>query len=240
MRSNLQPRQLLVLMDFTAVPLTVKIGAPTVVQDCVIVCEHREQDGTIVRRNFDFLCAAADTNKHDYFFVLQVWVDLFLKLKLNQQFGRIDVWSDGGPHHFKTRFCQFMWHALSELRFDHKRITHHFFASYHGHSLADGHARHIKCALDRAYKISQLQRYYALPGATFGPASVGDMAEVIRHNCKDTQVTVYDSIERQEHKPNVSSINSIKAMHCFVYEGGVCAATEKTGDDPNSRTLFEF
>lgn len=238
MRTMLQPRQLLVLMDFTSAALADKPGASAVVQDCILVLEYLTEDGTRERRNIDFVCTA-DTNKHDYHFVLQVWIWMFLKERLNERFDSIDIWSDGGPHHFKTRFCQWMHHALSELRFGRKRITHHFFASYHGHSLADGHAAVIKRALHTRYKTTQLERLTLNPTATWGPATVDDVAEILTANCANTQVIVFRDIDRDdERKPEVRGINSIKAMHCLTYEGGTCRARERTGEGEGE--LFSF
>ena len=174
MRYHLQPRQLLVLMDFTSVKIEIKPGADVIVQDCIVVLEYLDESGARIRRNLNFLCDDHDTNDADYDFVLTVWVDLFQSERLNERFDRIDVWSDGGPHHFKTRFCQWMHHALSELRFGQKRISHHFFASYHGHSLADGHAAVIKRAPHTRYKMTQLERLTKNPTATWGPATVDD------------------------------------------------------------------
>ena len=107
---------------------TDKPGAGVYVQDCIIVLEYYNSNGVFVRRNLNFLCTDIDSNKHDYHFVFQVWVWMFLHLKFNQEFDRIEIWSDGDPHHFKTRYCQFMWHILSLLRFDNKTIVHNFFA----------------------------------------------------------------------------------------------------------------
>ncbi len=238
MRSQLRPRQLLVLMDFTSVCLSDKPGANTIVQDCILVLEYLDENNTRVRRNLDFVCAA-DTNKHDYHFVLQVWVWMFLKERLNECFDCIDIWSDGGPKHFKTRFCQWMWHALSELRFHQKRITHHFFASYHGHSLADAHAAVIKRALHTRYKTTQLERLTNNPSATWGPATVDDAAAILTANCSNIEVHIFRDIDRdEERKPQVRGINSIKSMHCLTYEGGTCRARERTGE--REGTLFSF
>jgi len=52
-----------------------------------------------------------------------------------------------------------MWHWLSKNKFGQKRISHHFFASYHGHSLADAHAASIKRSMRTDYNRSQLQRF---------------------------------------------------------------------------------
>ena len=59
MRGKIQPRQLLVLMDFTSAFLTPKIGHQsnhTVVQDCIIVLEYLDSHGQRQRDNIDFLC----------------------------------------------------------------------------------------------------------------------------------------------------------------------------------------
>ena len=240
MRTNLQPRQLLVLMDFTSAPLADKPGASVVVQDCILVAEYKDSaDATsLTRLNLDFLCTA-DSNKHDYFFVLQVWVWMFLTQRLNERFDSIDVWSDGGPHHFKTRFCQFMWHALSVLRFSSKRISHHFFASYHGHSLADGHAAIMKRTLKKHYDISELQRLTKQPSATWGPADVHQVASILAKECANTQVKVFDDIYRDEsQKPDPARIPSVKAMHCLTYSASVCTRQEKTGE--GEKLTFSF
>lgn len=115
------------LMDFTSVYLTPKVSNSLVVQDCIIVLEYII-DGQRMRENMDFLCDCPDTNTNDYHFVLHVWLWLFLHKRFIDHFDSIDVWTDGGPHHFKTRYCQWMWWWLSEFRFGQKRISHHFFA----------------------------------------------------------------------------------------------------------------
>jgi hypothetical protein len=185
-----------------------------------------------------------DSNKHDYHFVLQVWVYLFLHLQLNSFFDRIDIWTDGGPHHFKARYCQFMWHALSTLRFDKKPITHNFFASYHGHSFADGHAAVVKRT-----PLSELQRTTALPGATWGPSNVNEIAELIRGSCQNTwgpsnvnevadlirengentEVVVFNQIDRDDKdKPQVKRVPEIKTLHSLTHKDGECFGKVRT------------
>ena len=216
-------------MDFTSTMTADKPGAGVQVQDCIIVMEYYDESGQRIRRNFDFLCTD-DSNKHDFHFVLQVWVWIFLKLNINQRFDRIDVWTDGGPHHFKTRYCQFMWYCLSILRFDKKPITHHFFASYHGHSLADGHAAVVKRCLLSRYLITELERATHQSKASWGPKNVDEVAEVIQANCENTQVIVFDDIDRnQERKPHVLAVPEIKTLHCLTYQNGTCSGRERTG-----------
>jgi hypothetical protein len=238
MRSNLHPRQLLVLMDFTSAQLEDKPGGSATVQDCIIVMEYIDLDGTRIRRNMDFICAS-DTNKHDYHFVLQVWVWLFLYEHFLSRFDSIDVWSDGGPHHFKTRYCQWMMHSLSFLRFDKQRITHHFFASYHGHSLADGHAAVIKRALHAKYQSSEHDRHLHRSSATWGPATIEEVKEILEENCKDTTVIIFKDIDREDNiKKQVKAIKHIKRMHSMTYFQGVCWGSDVTND--SQRIEFSF
>ena len=86
MRYNLQPRQLLVLMDFTSVKIETKPGADVIIQDCIVVYEYLDESGARIRRNFNFLCDDPDTNDADFHFVLTVWVDLFQSERLNDRF----------------------------------------------------------------------------------------------------------------------------------------------------------
>jgi hypothetical protein len=123
-----------------------------------------------------------------------------------------------------------MWHALSELRFNHKQIHHHFFASYHGHSLADAHAALIKRSLNTRYKITQFERVTEYESATWGPATVEEVAAVIKANCSNTEVHIFNDIDRnEEHKPDVKPISSIKSQHWFEYQNGKCVAALLTG-----------
>jgi hypothetical protein len=236
-RSMLQPRRLVVLMDFTGIPTLDKPGATLYIQDCILVLEYFNDRNQRERRNFDFLCSHQETNKHDYHFVLQVWVWLFLHLKFADRFDRIDIWSDGGPHHFKTRYCQFMWHVLSMLRFSNRPIHHHFFASYHGHSMADGHAATVKKCLLTRYLLTELERTTASPTASFGPRTIEDVADLIRANCENTQVIVFNQIDRdEERKPQVKNVPLIKSNHEFIYRDGKCSMKERT----NYAGLQEF
>jgi len=234
----------MVLMDFTSVPITDKPGVSVCIQDFVIVLEYLDEHGALVRRNIDFLCAndTNQNNKHDYHFVLQAWVHLFIKERINERFDILVVWSDGGPHHFKTRWCQLMWHCLSQLRFDEKPIEHHFFASMHGHSLADAHAAVIKRALKQEYKLSEMRRTTHHQEASFGPSTIVHVAAVLRARCQNTQVIVYDEIDRDnERRPDVSAIPRIKSYHCFAYMNGSCRAYHTSEFNPSYQPMeFEF
>jgi hypothetical protein len=241
MRHALRPKQLFVLMDFTSTTLSDKPGPGTGVEDCIVSMEYLNDAGQRVRRHLDFLCADIDTKKHDYHFVLQVWVKLFVEERLNARFDRIDIWTDGGPHHFKTRYCQFMWHALSSLRFDRKPICHHFFASYHGHSIADGHAATIKRALNTRYNISQFERMTRNPNATWGPTKVKEFAEILNKTCQGTEASVFEVLDRsEENKPEVTGIPAIKSMHCFLYQDNTCRCWPRSNIAGSTAFSFKY
>jgi len=241
-RQNLQPRQLLVLMDFTSVYLRPKINHSVqscTVQDCILVLEYLNSEGARIRENLDFLCDCPDTNANDYHFVLHVWLLLFQRKQFNAFFDSIDVWTDGGPHHFKTRFCQWMWHWLSKMRFGNKRISHHFFASYHGHSLADGHAAVIKRVLRSDYNRSELHRISpVLSTIEWGPENAAQFGNLLLKSCR-SQVHVFPSIDRDPAlKPDPLPLVSIKSQHRFDYENGLCFASERTAGTMRKRFSF--
>ena len=113
---------------------------------------------------------------------------------------------------------------LSVLRFSNKPIVHNFFASYHGHSLADSHAAAVKKVLHSEYNHSQVQRFSPnLMAIYWGPTNAGDVSNLITRACANTQVHVFPHIHRDpELKPKVRRIERIKAHHCFVYTGAYC------------------
>lgn len=243
-RQRLFPRQLLVLMDFTSVYLSPKGGDNTYIHDCVVVLEWVDPNEPDKRHrlNLDYLCGCPDTNKNDYHFVLHVWLKLFMDYKLKDRFDMINIWSDGGPKHFKNRWCQWMWHFLSTHRFNGKLILHNFFGSYHGHSLADGHAATIKRVLRTEYNTSKLQRISPRTTSLYwGPSSCDQYKALIEHTCTATSVHVFESIDRDEKlKPKVGKLDDIKKKHCFVYLGGICSAAEHSDAAGSVPFLFRL
>lgn len=234
-------------MDFTSVHLKSKTGHKcnddAKVEDCIFVLEWVE--GSARRRlNIDFLCDCPDSNKNDYPFLLHAALKLFLDYHVNARFDILLVWSNGGGHHFKTRYCQWMWHWMSTHRFSGKPILHNFFASYHGHSLADAHAATIKRTLRTQYHASQLQRFSPNVSALYwGPSNAAEYSLLLDQTCPNTRIHVFPHIDRDPLlKPHCSAVPEIKKHHCFVYAAGKCAmATESAapGSRPFTFTLKE-
>jgi hypothetical protein len=201
------------------------------VQDCILVLEFIDDAGQQHRQYMDFMCDIKTMNKNDYFFVQHVWQLLFQR-KVLDQFDSLELWSDGGPHHFKTRYCQWMWHHLSTCYFQQKKITHNFFASYHGHSLADSHAGRVKQVIKSEYISSQQSRMNnSDQSAYWGPSSANDIQLILNERIERTSAIVLNHIDRDDDlKPNVAGLVDIKQKHCFVYEGNRCSMSELTND----------
>ena len=111
-------------MDFTSFTLEPGRTADdrvVYVQDLILVLEFVE-NGHRRTEYVDYLCDCSDSNKHDFFFVFDALLRFFTSFSIDAAFDSIEVWSDGGPHHFKTRWCQWTWHFFS-FYFSHKRIT---------------------------------------------------------------------------------------------------------------------
>jgi len=210
------------------------------IQNCIVVLEYIDESGSHELEYLDFLCQDPNTNKNDYHFVLNVWIKLFSMKNIKDRFKCVEIWSDGGPHHFKTRWCQYMWHMLSTLRFNGKRITHNFFSSYHGHSLADAHAATDKRILHTQYNISQQLRLNPTEADMYwGPSSATDLAALLSSHATKTECIVLPTITRDENnKPDILPLDHIKRKHCFVYENNLCRAYEQTGEGEGQSFSF--
>ena len=91
--------------------------------------------------------------KNDICFVAEVFFNhLVPKLMV---YDEILFWTDGGPKHFKISPLIKLIHKLSNNQLKNKKISHHFFASYHGHSICDAAAAHIKFAIEKDLNITQ-------------------------------------------------------------------------------------
>jgi len=132
-----------------------------------------------------------------------------------------------------------MWSWLSMNRFNRKRIAHNFFASYHGHSLADSHAAAIKRILRRQYNVSVMQRFSTTTAAIYwGPASAEEFGALLQY-ATESQIHLFPSIDRDPLlKPNILPLNEIKKHHSFIYENGLCRSFERTNEGEGH--LFEF
>lgn len=232
-------------MDFTSAslesPKNGESNDKAYVQDCILVFEFVEE-GTRQLEYLDFLCDTPHgNNKNDYFFVLEVWLRLFQLYPLCGGFDSVEVWSDGGPHHFKTSYCQWMWHLLSTACFAGKPITHNFFSAYHGHSLADSHAATDKRILHTEYNSSQQQRLLPTVDSLYwGPSSAADLAALLSAHATKTQAFTLQRIPRDASlKPSIQTVAGIKGKHSFVYAMDTCRYFDRTNEGEGKQFWFK-
>ena len=235
-------------MDFSTIYPATNIGdsnsSSNSIQDCILVLEFLNETGRRQRQYMDFLCDIKKVNTNDYFFVNVVWQQL-MQLDLAAQFDSIEIWSDGGPHHFKTRYCQWSWHHFSSCYFQGKRITHNFFAAYHGHSLADSHAGRDKQVIKAEYLSSQHSRLQLLPLSArpvyWGPSSARDVQIILQKKIENTTAVVLADIDRDPQlKPAVAGLPNIKQYHSFFYENNRCYMAELTNDGNPTSFRFQY
>ena len=248
-RKSLSTGQLLLLMDFSALQLPVNnsdrhnVDGVSKVVDFIIVCEWREEEtGVIKHVNLDFLCDDPNTNKNDYYFIHQSLQFLFFSSSFLSPFDHIIIWTDGGPYQFPTNQTQYLFYTLSNTAF--KRITHNLFAPYHGHSMADGHAGHVKHTIKQAYIHSEGQRQQG--ELEDGPQNAQQIKPLIEQNCIEhnhiTLVIVFPHIDRNPALKSASLVHipSIKQYKCFDYYCSNCTLYERSNEAVYTPVVHEF
>ena len=173
----------------------------------LIVSIYYRKGGELQCHNIDNF--AQESNDHIFF--RRVFLNIFSLDLVNQGADGvrphwIEIWSDGGPKHFKIRRSIFF--VCVELKQRHpwlKRVTWAFFASHHGKSVNDAHAAVVKRTLWRL----------AREGCrTEGPRQLADVAA----HLKNTDSYYFDKFDREQ-QFNVSSIPGIKTSHFFEWDG---------------------
>lgn len=126
-----------------------------------------------------------------FFFVRQSLLNLFETYIKDKHYQHINIWSDNGSHHFKTRYTQYFLHTLSNQY--HIGITHNFCAPNHGHDLADNFAGTIKRMVRQNFKDAQrmkLVHYYD----TDGPTNAHEVATLINDKVKNSDVIPFATV----------------------------------------------
>jgi len=81
-------------------------------------------------------------NKNDISFVVGAW-KILLEENTFQNMKTVNIWSDGGPKHFKIsfnmKFLATFQHSNIEINW-----SYHFFPTYHGCSVCDAATSHAK------------------------------------------------------------------------------------------------
>jgi len=117
-----------------------------------------------------------------------------------------------------------MLHCLS-IQYN-KYIQHHFFASYHGHSIADGHAGSVKTAVKKKFIEMEGERRRHNSSQVDGPINASQVQQIIDNRFENGNVFTYvfEQINRNEIlKLDVDSIPQIKSYHRFDhFPSGQC------------------
>ena len=137
-QKNLGQNEVLLVMDFTAYGIPYAKSQFLYLNDLIITIY--ENGGKHNWINY----VSTSENKQMYFYVEGSLYDLF-STYLQQNISKIYIFSDGGPKHFKINKTINFFHYLA--KYFNIKIEYHFFESYHGASLCDAHAGHVKCAI---------------------------------------------------------------------------------------------
>jgi hypothetical protein len=132
----------LVTQDFTQIQLERSFTQDLII--CIYSYNPLEADG-LDRTYRHFVGKTLD--KNDISFVVGCWKVLLSEKWLNRM-TKVNIWSDGGPKHFKIsaniRFLLSLQHAQPD-----REWSYSFFPSYHGCSVCDRVASHLKQVVNR-------------------------------------------------------------------------------------------
>ena len=132
--------------------------------DLIFVVEQRRGD-ELHWSHRDYCCGveAAGRAKNDVCFVDEAWWSL-IGTGVFEGVARIDVFTYGGGRHFKSVYAAPRF-AIADAEWREAaresgaapppRVYWNYWVSYHGHSLCDSHAGHVKRALTRAQGNAQ-------------------------------------------------------------------------------------
>lgn len=140
------PGALLIVQDFTKIDF-----ANSNCQDLIItIYFHDESEPDNIGHSFHHFLSDA---KNDINFVTSVWEEFLPEIIKDYNPIEISLWSDGARKHFRTvRHLSWWWEKVITVNL---QLTYHFFESYHGHSVCDGAATHVKVATIRYQQQSQ-------------------------------------------------------------------------------------
>jgi hypothetical protein len=206
---NLGENEMLIVMDFTSVAVPWGKSKSLFVNDLIITIYEKNKPAEWV----NYMSTSDDKQMFDY--VEGAIVD-FWETYIPKHITKIVIFSDGGPHHFKIWSTINLFHYLVKLY--RMQIAYNFFESYHGASLCDAHAGHVKRAIryliQDGTKIMDLHTLVAklkerdLKNATF---------EIL--------VKLQESIVTE-----VKKVNNLRKYYKFDYDGKEISLYKKSTD----------
>eukprot|EP00808_Paulinella_micropora_P004343 g11234.t1 len=122
--------------------------------DLVFVCFYWNVTAQCVEWEYiDVVCEGSEEVKNNFAYVHEAFLKAFERIqkivaqKANSTLRGVDIFSDGGPNHFKISSTIAFFSTL-KAKYNLIRLRWFFFASYHGSSLCDGHAAVIHHVLN--------------------------------------------------------------------------------------------
>ena len=180
----------------------------------------REKKKTVPRRwvrYVDSICERAGAEGNDTRYVRAAF-RCAIEMKMFDVFQRIDLFSDGGPKHYKSVYGMatmaewYDWWAELRPGVDVPALWWNFTAPYHGHGVADSHAGIFSQMLSRRQKRGQGSAH----GTGGGPENDVEIAALMRE-MKNTTPIVLQSIERPEFRNDLIPLETIKKHFQFRF-----------------------
>ena len=197
-RASLKETEALIVMDFTSVAIPHAKSQNLFVNDLIITLyTHGGKHDWI---NY----MSTSDNKQMYAYVEGSLHD-FWSTYIPHNIRKVFVFSDGGPHHFKIWKTINLFHYLVKMY--EIPIEYHFFESYHGSSLCDAHAGHVKKAI----------RYLIRDGTkiTTLDALMTKIKKLDLKNATFELMTLLEETVIQDLK----KVPGLKKMYKFLYDG---------------------
>jgi hypothetical protein len=192
-------------------------------------------------RYIDNLCERAGTAGNDTCYVREAMRDA-IKKGMFDGFERVDLFSDGGPKHYKSVYAMRMmadWYDWwDELRpgVVIPELWWNFTAPYHGHGVADSHAGIISQMLCRRQKGGQ-GTWYGVGG---GPANATEIAAMVAE-MKNTVPVVFNKIERPEYRTDLWPLETIKKHFQFRFKRETTITINDSKEETvTNKTVVQF
>lgn len=182
-----------VVQDFTRIET--EIGT---FQDLIFAVYATSEEKT---RYYHFIASEKNTTNNIRFVVL-AWIQ-FMKMNILQE-SEIEVWSDGGPKHFKISPTMYLFSYLAKI-YKSKRWRYHFWPSRHGHSVCDAAASHLKTAI-KSYISCHHQ-------------GITDLSQILSLHVKSHQFFILENIPDIPEYIALSTMHQIKQYHLFLFDG---------------------
>lgn len=214
-RQSLKDDEYLLVMDFTSVAVPHAKSQCLYVNDLIITIYSKDGHDWI-----NYMSTSAD--KQMFPFVEGALID-FWETYIPEHITKVIIFSDGGPHHFKIWKTINFFHCLVKLYGI--PIEYSFFEAYHGSSLCDAHAGHVKRAIralirdgtkiDNIDLLLEKLRNMNLKNATF-----------------EKLVLLEETILQ-----GVKKVPNLRKYYRFVYNGTEIDLYKTSADDTPTKTI---